>query len=83
MQSTLETIAIATLTHVTGGGFGGYGGMLQSKTGHDTSGKGLGETLGGGGFGLNGRGGGLAETVGGFARNLIGGSPVGGVVEGK
>lgn len=77
--TTLETIQINALTHVTGG-LGGWLGMATGKTGQSS---GLGSWLGGGGGGLNGKGGGLAETVGGWARGLLGGGSTGGVVEGK
>ena len=75
----LEAIETETLTTVTGG-MGGWLGILTGTS--DNPNNGLGTMLGGGGFGLNGKGGGLAETVGGWGRSLLGGGgPT--TVEGK
>lgn len=80
MQNTkFETIQNETLTHVTGGASGGAG-WLGMLSGGRTS---VGSLMGGGGFGLNGKGGGLAETVGGWGRRMLGGGSGPGVVEGK
>ena len=77
--TTLETIQINALTHVTGG----LGGWLGMATGKSNASTGLGSWMGGGGGGLNGNGGGLAESVSGWARGLFSGGNAGGVVEGK
>jgi hypothetical protein len=82
-NTTLDTIPTQTLAQVAGGAAAGWTGMISQALGGKGDGKGLGELMGGGGGGLNGRGGGLAESVGGWARGLLGGNSGGGVVEGK
>jgi len=91
MQNTnLETIQIEALDNVTGGGFGGWMGMignaLGGKNGGEGTGKGLGEMLGGGGEGLglnkDGKPMGLSEKLGSGLSNFIsGGGPR--TIEGK
>jgi hypothetical protein len=81
-NTSLETIQLETLTHVTGGGFGGWGGMIENALGGKggrEGGGGLGERMGGGG----GDDRGVAGRVSGWVGGLFGGSKVGGVVEGK
>jgi hypothetical protein len=81
-NTTIETIQTEDLAQVFGGEGAGWLGMIQSALGNKNP-KGLGETMAGGGGGLDGKGGGLAQTVGGWARGLLGGGDTGGTVEGK
>jgi hypothetical protein len=82
-NTTLDTIHTDDLAQVSGGAAAGWLGMISNALGGSSEGKGLGEMMGGGGGGLNGKGGGLAETVGGWARGLLGGGTTGGTVEGQ
>lgn len=81
-NTTIETISSDDLAQVSGGEGAGWLGMIQSALGNKNP-KGLGEMMGGGGGGLDGKGGGIASTVGNWARGLLGGGNTGGVVEGK